>query len=452
MSATTVASRDQQVPSSPIESTSYAPAAVGGMTPTRGRVVVVGQGYVGLPIAMRAAEVGYSVVGIDTDEGKVERLRAGESYIEDIPGERLADALARGRYTPTTDYADAAAFDVAVITVPTPLRDAVPDHRYIEAAGRALAPHVRRDSMVVLESTSSPGTTEDLLIPILEAGSGLEAGPDFSVGYSPERIDPGNPTWTFQNTPKLVAGIDVSSTRRLVCFYRTLVDEVVTLSSTRSAELAKLLENTFRHVNIALINEMVICARELGIDLWEVIDAAATKPFGFMRFLPGPGVGGHCLPVDPTYLSWEIKRRTGHTFRFIELANDINAQMPSYIVSRIGEALNEKHLSIAGSEVLVLGLAYKPNSGDLRESPAVHVVQKLLDHGARVEAVDMYVDPQECSLQVPLVKFSTAAVGAADAVVVLTDHDDIDYKAVSRYAKLVIDTRRCVVGPNVTHL
>jgi UDP-N-acetyl-D-glucosamine dehydrogenase len=286
------------------------------------KVAIIGQGYVGLPIAMRASELGFGVVGYDTDSRRIDALRSGRSYVEDVPDERVASALEAG-YWPTRDPLDLRAFDVAIVTVPTPLRDGAPDLSFIEAAGRDLGQRLSPGALVVLESTTYPGTTEELLLPILEE-SGLRGGEDFFLGYSPERIDPGNEQWNLVTTPKVVSGIDSASLRLVEAFYGALVDKVVPVGSTGEAELVKLLENTFRHVNIALVNELAVFARELGVDIWSAIDATSTKPFGFMRFTPGPGVGGHCLPIDPSYLAWRVERSLGHRFRFVELANDVN--------------------------------------------------------------------------------------------------------------------------------
>ncbi|HEY7486776.1 MAG TPA: nucleotide sugar dehydrogenase, partial [Streptosporangiaceae bacterium] len=296
------------------------------------RVVVMGQGYVGLPLGVRAAQVGHQVVGYDVDEQRVKSLSAGESYIEDIPSEALREVLDAGTFRPTSEGRACAGFDVALIAVPTPLREGLPDLSYAEEAARMLARYLRPGATVVVESTTYPGTTEELLKPILEDGSGLVAGTDFHLGYSPERIDPGNQVWTLISTPKIVSAVDEKSLRAVDAFYRTIVETTVPVSGTREAELAKLLENTFRHVNIALVNEIAMFAHELSIDVWEAIDAASSKPFGFMRFTPGPGVGGHCLPIDPSYLSWRVRQRLGEPFRFVELANDVNEHMPDYVV------------------------------------------------------------------------------------------------------------------------
>jgi UDP-N-acetyl-D-glucosamine dehydrogenase len=415
-------------------------------------LVVVGQGYVGLPIAMRAVQVGHTVVGFDTDSARVQRLAAGDSYVEDVLSSQLSEALSSGRYTPSTDGRDCDEFDFAIITVPTPLKEGVPDLSFIEESAAVLAKGLRRGATVVLESTTYPGTTTELLIPILEEGSGLEAGADFHVGYSPERIDPGNPKWGLVNTPKVVSGIDPESLAAVKGLYDGLVDATVPVSRTQEAEFVKLIENTFRHVNVALVNELAMFAADLGIDIWEAIGAAATKPFGFMRFTPGPGVGGHCLPVDPSYLSWQVKRRVGEPFRFVELANDINDHMPRYVVRRLTVAFNRLQRAVNGSRVLLLGLAYKPNTGDSRESPALVVADLLLGLGAVVKAVDPYVDPTRVDTRIGLVELDAAELAEADAVVVLTDHDVFDWDLVTRHGQLILDTRCRMSGPNVEHL
>ncbi|MGH9153586.1 MAG: nucleotide sugar dehydrogenase [Acidimicrobiales bacterium] len=401
---------------------------------------------------MRAVEVGYDVVGYDVDESRVKRLAAAESYVEDVSSGALAVALEGGRYRASSDGEALAGFDVAVITVPTPLREGVPDLSFIEASARTLGRHLRPGGLVVLESTTYPGTTEELLAPLLEQASGLAAGDDFLLGYSPERIDPGNPTWGLVNTPKVVSGIDERSLGAVRSFYGTLVERTVPVRSPKEAELAKLLENTFRHVNIALVNEVAMFAGDLGIDVWETIDAAATKPFGFLRFTPGPGVGGHCLPIDPSYLSWRVRRRLGHSFRFVELANDVNDHMPDYVVKRLMVALNRRRLALNGSRVLVLGLAYKKNSSDDRESPATVLAERLLSLGAEVRAADPHVVEGHVDARVARVELCAEEVGPADAVVLLTDHDAFDYDVVAA-AGYVLDTRhRLPPAANVEHL
>ena len=417
------------------------------------RVAVLGQGYVGLPLSMRAVVAGHDVIGIDASTERVKRLAVGDSFVEDVPGVVLDAALSSGRYSVTDDALACEGFDVAVVTVPTPLHEGAPDLSYIESAARMLAPHVRPGSLVVLESTTYPGTTEQLFVPILEAGSGLIAGADFSVGYSPERIDPGNRTWDLGTTPKLVSGIDSESLDRTDAFYSTFVRTTVRVSTCRAAELAKLLENTFRHVNVALVNELAMFAHDLGIDVWEAIDAAATKPFGFMKFTPGPGVGGHCLPIDPSYLSWTVRQRLGRSFRFVELANDINDHMPDYVASRLMRALNRQGVALSRSKVLVLGLAYKRNAGDARESPAVALIHRLLADGAEVSVADPHVvERMPTDALTRRVALTEQELKRADAVVLVTDHDAFDYDLVTAHAALVLDTRHRLDGPNVEQL
>jgi UDP-N-acetyl-D-glucosamine dehydrogenase len=412
-------------------------------TGTSSRVVVVGQGYVGLPLAMRAVEAGYHVVGYDVDTNRTKLLNASESYVEDVPSATLQAAHESGRYLVSAESRSCSGFDVAVITVPTPLQEGNPDLSYVEAAARTLGRFLRPGATVVLESTTYPGTTEEFVAPILEEVSGLLAGADFHLGYSAERIDPGNQRWTFVTTPKVVSGVDERSLGAINDFYSSLVERTVPVASTREAELAKLLENTFRHVNIALVNEIAMFAHELGIDIWNVIDAASTKPFGYMRFTPGPGVGGHCLPIDPSYLSWRVKRSLGRSFRFVELANDVNEHMPDHVVHRLMVALNRSHRAVNGARILLLGLSYKPNTGDARESPAVTVAQQLLSLGAHVRAADPYLRDGQVE-RVVRVEVTPEEVSAADAVVVLTDHDDVDYDLVAAHASYVLDCRRRV--------
>jgi UDP-N-acetyl-D-glucosamine dehydrogenase len=401
---------------------------------------------------MRAVEVGCSVIGFDVSQDRVEQLQRAVSYVEDITNERLNSAVASGRYVATTDVAACAGFDIAVITVPTPLREGSPDLSFIEDAAKSIAPLVTAGSTVILESTTYPGTTEELLVPILEHGSGLRAGTEFHVGYSPERIDPGNQTWSFERTPKVVSGITPESVIAVNAFYSMLVEHTVPVNSTKVAEMAKLLENTFRHVNIALVNELAMFAGELGVDIWETIEAAASKPFGFMKFTPGPGVGGHCLPVDPSYLSWKVKRSIGHSFRFVELANDINEHMPDYVVGRIAQNLNRSHKSLNGSKVLVLGLSYKRNSSDMRESPSAVLCEMLSASGVEVTVADPIVGSD---LVTPWqrIELSPDSVRAADLVVIVTDHDQFDYAMVADNATQILDTRhRMAPGANVEFL
>ncbi len=417
---------------------------------TAERLVVVGQGYAGLPVAMRAVEVGFDVVGFDIDGARIKRLAAGESHVEDVTSEVVARALASGRYEPTDDPGRTRGFDVAVIDVPTPLTEGVPNLSHVTDSAAMLASSLRVGATVILESTTYPGTTEDLVAGILEEGSGLVAGRDFHLGYSPERIDPGNASWRFANTPKVVAGIDKESLEAVQGFFDRLVERTVPVSGTREAELTKLLENTFRHVNIALVNEMAVFAEAMGIDIWEAIDAASTKPFGYLRFTPGPGVGGHCLPIDPIYLSWKVRRSLGQPFRFVELANDINAHMPDYVVSRLTLAFNRIKRSVNGSRVLLLGLAYKRNTGDIRESPGVVIAQSLRSLGADVRVADPHVAAGATELR--HVELTADEVQDADAVVVVTDHDSFDYDMVLNRARYVLDTRNRIRGPRVEAL
>jgi UDP-N-acetyl-D-glucosamine dehydrogenase len=416
-------------------------------------VVVVGLGYVGLPLAMRVTAAGNRVVGYDTDAGRVKLLEAGESYVEDVSGAEVQSALQGGMFRPSCDDGACAGFDVAVITVPTPLRDGLPDLSYVESASRTLARYLRPGATVIVESTSYPGTTQEQVLPWLEDGSGLVAGTDFYLGYSPERIDPGNSTWTLATTPKVVSGIDPGSLAAVQSFYRGIVAETVAVSSPREAELAKLIENTFRHVNIALMNELAMFAHDLDVNVWEAIDAAATKPFGFMPFTPGPGVGGHCLPIDPSYLSWQVERSLGKSFRFVELADDINRHMPDYVVHRLMLAFNERGRAIKGSRILLLGLAYKKNTGDARESPAVRVAQLLAGMGAEVRAADPHVaEARAVDGVLARVEASAEELASADAVVLLTDHDAFDYEIIGRHARFIFDCRRRLVGRNVETL
>jgi len=416
------------------------------------RLAVIGQGYVGLPLAMRAVEQGFHVVGFDIDSAKVARLTAGSSHVEDISDERLTAALRTGRFLATDDTHQLAGFDVCVISVPTPLREGLPDLSYIESAAHAVAPYLRPGATVVLESTTYPGTTEELMVGILADVSGLPAGgPDgFRAGYSPERIDPGNTVYTFENTPKVVSGIDADSLAVVQGFYDRLVEKTVPVRSPKEAELTKLLENTFRHVNIALVNELAMFAHELGIDVWEAIDAASTKPFGYLRFTPGPGVGGHCLPIDPSYLSWQVKRSTGHPFRFVELANDVNEHMPDYVVRRLTDALNDRELSVKGRRILLLGLAYKRDTGDARESPSSTVAARLVQLGATVVAVDPHVDERQTPPGVRLIALTADELQAADAVIVLVDHSAFDADLVLAHSRYVLDTRHWL--PDAEHV
>ncbi len=416
-------------------------------------VVVVGQGYVGLPVAMRAIEVGFEVTGFDVSDDRIDSLAAGSSYVEDIADAELQAALASGRYHPTANSRDCKDFDFAVVSVPTPLTEGDPDLSYVENAARSLAPHLRPGATVILESTTYPGTTEELFGPLLAEGSGLRVGVDFHLGYSPERIDPGNQTYDLVTTPKVVSGVDEASLERVQWFFDQLCDETVAVPSPREAELTKLLENTFRHVNIALVNELAMFAHDLGIDIWAAIDAASTKPFGYMRFTPGPGVGGHCLPIDPSYLSWQVKRSLGTSFRFVELANDVNDHMPDYVVRRVQSAFNDRSLPVRGQKVLLIGLAYKRNTGDARESPSMMIAQQLQELGADVLVHDDHVRPEQHPVNTTAVKLTPETLASVDGVVFLVDHDDIDRGQITAHAPWVLDCRnRLPTGDSVIRL
>ncbi|MFG2134573.1 nucleotide sugar dehydrogenase [Streptomyces sp. NPDC048751] len=414
-------------------------------------VSVLGQGYVGLPLALRAAEAGHSVTGYEPDQKRCESLAAGSSYIEDISSARLEQALRAGSYQPSSDPDDLKGFDLAVITVPTPLTDRVPDLSFVRDAGRVLAERLEPGATVVLESTTHPGTTRDVLIPLLEEGSGLKAGRDFHVGFSPERIDPGNAAWKLENTPKIVAGLTGTCLERVKAFYDSLVEVTVPASGLEEAELAKVFENTFRHVNIALVNELAKLGHLLNIDVGNALDCAATKPFGFMRFTPGPGVGGHCLPIDPVYLSHHVRQHLGETFRFVELAQEVNERQPAYVVERLQSSLNKRSKCLKDARIIVLGLAYKPGTADTRESPARQVVELL----ARKDAACTIVDPHvtgEVGMR-HLTEVTPDELAAADAVLVLTDHPEFDFDRVRAHANFVLDTRRAVAAaPHVEYL
>ncbi len=414
-------------------------------------VVIVGQGYVGLPVAVEAARSGFSVVGYDVDIDKVTQLRNGISHVEDISSDRLGAVLGTGHYYPTANSDDLRSFDVAVISVPTPLRDDVPDLGFIESAVDTLSPHLRVGATVILESTTYPGTTDELVASRIESATGLVAEADYFLGYSPERIDPGNPVWGLVNTPKVVSGVGPKSLRQVQWFYDQFVDKTIAVRSTREAEMTKLLENTFRHVNIALINELAMFAHDLDVDIWEVIDAAATKPFGFMKFTPGPGVGGHCLPVDPSYLSWAVKEQLGKTFRFVELANDINRHMPDYVIRRLHAGLSERK-SLDGAHVVLVGMAYKPNTSDARESPSVRVADRLLDLGAQVSVVDSHIDPKDLPEGTMEIDLTAEELAGAEAVVMLVDHDDIDIDLIAEHAPYVLDCRDALHGSRIEKL
>jgi len=403
-------------------------------------LAIIGLGYVGMPLAKEATAAGLRVAGLDLDPRKVDALNAGRSYIDDLTDADLDGMLSAG-FTATLDASVLARSAAIVICVPTPLdEDHRPDLSAVEGASSTVAQHMRPGTLVVLESTTWPGTTDELVRPILEK-SGLTAGADFHLAFSPERIDPGNPKYGLRNTPKVVGGYTTACKERAAAFYAQFVERVVPVSGTREAEMAKLLENTYRHVNIALVNEMAIFCDELGVNLWEAIEAASTKPFGFQKFLPGPGVGGHCIPVDPSYLSYTV-RKLGYPFRFVELAQEINERMPSYVVARVQRLLNRARKPVNGSKVLLLGVTYKPDIADERETPAIPVAEALLELGADLSFCDPYV--KEWSVEgtpVPRQDDLAAAVAEADVTVLLQQHSVFDLDVVESRAGLVLDTR-----------
>jgi UDP-N-acetyl-D-glucosamine dehydrogenase len=404
------------------------------------RIVIVGQGYVGLSLACAAAEAGFPVTGVDIDHRRVAGLRAGET-VPGVAPSVVSAAVSTGRLDFATDSAPVADARLVFICVPTPLREGTPDLSFVDDAAGAVAERLSAGTLVILESTTYPGTTDERVRPALER-SGLAAGKDFVLAYSPERIDPGNTEFAFRQVPRVVGGSTPEATGLATLFYEQLVDKVIPVSSCRAAELAKLLENTFRHVNIALVNEMAMVCHEVGIDVWEVIDAAATKPFGFMPFHPGPGVGGHCIPLDPAFLAWQVRRDAGHQFRILEEAEDINAQMPNWVANRIAELLNEQGKAVKGSKILALGASYKADVGDIRESPSIRIMQALYARGAIVTYHDPFID--ELALNgstTRSIQLTTAAVKHADVVAVLTPHGAYDLDWVAAQAPLVFDAR-----------
>ncbi len=410
------------------------------------RVAIVGQGYVGLPLAVEFARAGFRVTGLESDGERVAALTRGESYIPDVPTEMLQQVIQAGRFVATSNVAVLADQDVIVLCVPTPLRKSKdPDVSHIVASARDVARCLAPGQLVVLESTTYPGTTEEVLLPMFQE-RGLRAGQDFYLAFSPERIDPGNPVYQVKEIPKLVGGITPACTRMAAVLYRQIVGQVFELSSPTVAELAKLYENTFRSVNIALANEMALICRHLGVSVWEVIEAAATKPFGFMAFSPGPGIGGHCIPIDPFYLSWKA-RLNGYEAKFIALADEINRTMPRFVLDLLTDALNERGKPVKGARILVLGVAYKRGVGDVRESPAIEIIEELFRKGAQVQ----YSDPFVPTLALPDRRLETARMNRellqwTDVALILTDHREFDYEAIVSQAPLVVDTRYATRG------
>jgi UDP-N-acetyl-D-glucosamine dehydrogenase len=415
------------------------------------RVSVIGLGYVGLSLAVELAKAGIVVRGVDLDLERVSLLNRGESYLVDVPADTLAPLVASGRLAASTSFEQASASDAVIICVPTPLRKSKePDISFILSAVESLLPHLHPGQLMVLESTTYPGTTEEVVLPRLQA-NGLVIGSDFFLAFSPERVDPGNKRYTTATIPKVVGGVTPACTELAAALYRQVTQTVFEASSPRVAETAKLLENTFRSVNIALANELAFACRKIGVDPWEVIEAAATKPFGFMPFYPGPGIGGHCIPVDPLYLSWKV-RLTGYEAQFIALADQINRAMPEHVVNLVGEALNDRGQAIRGSAVLVMGVTYKPDVNDIRESPALEIIGMLERKGAVVS----YADPFAPQLSIDgskltAVEASAANVGAADCVLILTNHTSFDYSMIANRAKLVVDTRNALRAYRRTH-
>jgi UDP-N-acetyl-D-glucosamine dehydrogenase len=410
------------------------------------RVGVIGLGYVGLPLAVEFAKAGMKSLGFDLDAKKVEQINRGESYIGDVTGDEVKAMVESGYLRATTDFAELADVDTVDICVPTPLRKTGdPDLSYVVSAIDEIATHLKMGQLVILESTTYPGTVEEVVRPKLEAG-GLKAGRDFYLAFSPERVDPGNTEWKTRNIPKVVGGVDAASTEVAKLLYQQVVDTVVTVSDTTVAEMVKLLENTFRAVNIGLANELALMCRRLGVDVWEVIDAAKTKPFGYMPFYPGPGLGGHCIPIDPFYLSWKAKQN-GFESRFIELAGHINAGMPRYVVERIGDALNSQARAINGSRVHLFGVAYKANVSDTRESPAIDIALLLEERGARLSYSDPYVPRlSQKTLVLDSIDPDEALQGGIDCAVITTDHAGFDHEDIARRAPVVVDTRNALKG------
>jgi UDP-N-acetyl-D-glucosamine dehydrogenase len=404
-------------------------------------VGVIGLGYVGLPLAMEFVNAGFRVIGYDISQRVIDLLMSGQSHIQDVPSSQVQQAVAAGLFTATTVEERLKECDAISIAVPTPLsktRD--PDMAYVLASADAVARQAHKGMCVVLESTTYPGTTRELLQPRLEA-MGLTVGEDVFVAFSPERVDPGNPVYHTKNTPKVVGGVTPACVEVAKAFYESCIDTVVPVTSPEAAELVKLLENTFRAVNIAMVNEIAIVCDKLNVDVWEVIDAAATKPFGFMKFTPGPGIGGHCIPLDPHYLAWKM-RTLNYKTRFIDLASEINSQMPDWVVNKVGSALNEVRKAVNGSRVLVLGVAYKRDIDDVRESPALDVIRLLEERGAHVEFHDPFVHEFREDGHVRRgVALSDEMLRWADAVVIITDHKSVDYQHVVDHAALVVDTR-----------
>ena len=408
------------------------------------RVGMVGMGYVGLPLAVAFARAGFVVTGVDVDESKVEALNRGQSYVGDVPDTELTPLVQSGCLHATVDYADLAAVDAIVICVPTPLRKTKdPDISYIIEAAESIARQGATGKLIILESTTYPGTTEEIILPRL-AGQGDQVGRDFFLAFSPERIDPGRRDYTIANTPKVIGGVTPDCLAVALALYGAVVEEPVPVSSTATAEMVKLLENTFRAVNVGLVNEVALMCDKLGLDVWEVVKAATTKPYGFMPFYPGPGLGGHCIPVDPHYLSWKL-RTLNYRARFIELAAEVNSYMPEYVVGKVVDALNGERKAVNGSHVLILGVAYKPNVGDVRESPALDIIHLLQARSAVVSYHDPFVPSITTELfALASIQLTATALQQADCVVIVTNHDCYDWGSIADQARLIVDTRNAV--------
>ncbi len=409
------------------------------------RAGIVGLGYVGLPLGVELAKAGFRVTGIDIGESKVERVNAGDSYVLDVPAATLGPLVSTGKLGATTDFSVIRELDTINICVPTPLRKTKdPDMSYIDAACREIANYIHPGMLIILESTTYPGTTDEFVLPMLEK-SGLRVGHDFFLCFSPERVDPGNPKYQTANIPKVVGGITPACTELGSLFYAQALERVVPVGSTKVAEMVKLLENTFRMINIGLVNELALMCDRMKIDVWEVIDAAATKPFGFMPFYPGPGLGGHCIPIDPFYLSWKT-RQAGFEARFIELAGYINTEMPHFVVDKIQSALNDRTKPLRGSHVHILGVAYKRDIDDLRESPALDVIELLKSRGARITYSDPFIERLTSGAEELCAEPAETMARAADCVVIITDHKGFDYRALVENARLIVDTRNALKG------
>lgn len=413
------------------------------------RIGILGMGYVGMPLAVVFAEKGFNVLGVDPDQRKVDTFHKDISYIQDVPSETVRRLRAAGRLEMTADFSALAQLDAVSICVPTPLRKTGdPDMSYIVSAVEQLAKYVHPGMVVVLESTTYPGTTRELMVPMLTEKSGLRVGEDLFICFSPERVDPGRVDWTTYNTPKVMGGMTKACAEVATAWYAGAIETVVPVSSVEAAEMAKLLENTFRMINIGLVNELAIMCERLGVDVWEVIEAAATKPFGFMKFTPGPGLGGHCIPIDPLYLSWKMKEMN-YNAKFIELASEINTNMPRYVVSRVMEALNERSKALKGSRVLVLGVAYKPDIDDVRESPALDVIALMKKKGALVEYHDPHIahihhEHEDWKMNSISNQELLAKAAAADVVVIVTNHKFYDYPALLAASQLIFDSRNAL--------